>query len=794
MFKNYLKIAVRIIKKHKGYSFINVAGLTIGMACCILILLYIQDELSFDQYHQNADRIYRLTYAEEIGGVTDHYAMSPFPAAPTFASNLPEIASFARIMFRTGLFTYKNNKFDESGIMYADSAFFKIFSFDFVHGNPNTALQNPGEIVLTAASAEKIFGSEDPLGKILNLNGDGDLKVTGVINQVPRNSHFKFNYAVSMTTLQQRRPELFKAWMWILGWSYVLLEENAEPIVVSSKFDDMVQTHTGKEAAQSGTKMTYQLQKVTDIHLRSQLQAEIEGNGSINNVIIFAIIAVFILGIACINFMNLSTARSTSRGKEIGLRKVLGAHKNRLVYQFLSESILIAVLGMFFALLVVELVLPAFNYLSGKEMNTNYWGNWVFVQGLPALVIITGLIAGSYPAFFLSRFNPVTTLKGQMSKKSNHPSFRNSLVVLQFSISIFLIASTMLVFSQLNYMKDKKLGFDNEQVVVVDIKGQIIRQKFESFKNELSQNTNVLHASFASGIPGRVNAVLTTFQEGKDEKDSHTFDVIFSDFDFTKTYELEIVKGRDFSRDFIADTSGTFLINEAAANKLGWGEETVGKKIGFSLDHMGVIVGIVKDFHYKSLRSAIGPLAICLSKDPEDYLSLKVKAENISGTLAFIEDKWHEFGTERNFEYFFADEKFESLYQADERFSKIVLLFSIISIFVACLGLFGLASFSAERRIKEIGIRKVLGASVTGITLLLSKDSTKWVLVSNIIAWPIAWFAMNNWLQNFAYRIDIGWWVFALAGGLALFVALLTVSTQAIRAALANPVKSLRYE
>ncbi|MFQ5824980.1 MAG: ABC transporter permease [bacterium] len=668
MFKNYLIIALRNIKRYKGYSILNIAGLALGMACCILILLYVQDELSFDKFQANADRLYRLTYAEEIGGVNDHYAMSPFAAAPAFTMNLPQISAFSRIAFRTGLITYENKKFDESGIMYADASFFEIFTFRFIKGNPKTALQDPGSIVLTEESAVKIFGKENPLGKTLNLNSDGDLKVTGIINNVPRNSHFRFNYTVSMKTVQRRRPELLTAWLSIFGWSYVLLEEGTDPKEVESKFDEIVQTHTGEEAARSGTKIAYELQKLTDIHLRSHLQAEIEGNGDIRNVYIFSMIAVFILGIACINFMNLSTARSANRSKEVGLRKVLGANKNRLISQFLSESIIMSLLGLLIAIIIVELMLPAFNNLTEKEISINYLNNSIFVIGLVGLVIFTGFIAGSFPAFFLSAFHPVAALRGQFSRKANRSTFRNGLVVLQFTISIILIANTILVLNQLDYMKDKKLGFDKEQVLVVRIKGRTIRQKFESFKNELLQNSNLHIASYANGIPGRINTVLTVFQEGKDESDTHTFD------------------------------------------------------------------------------------------------------------------------------YFFVDKNFDSLYHSEERLSKIILFFAFVAIFIACLGLFALASFNVEQRTKEIGIRKVLGASVSGIVLLLSKEFTKWVLVSNIIAWPVAYYAMNKWLQNFAYRIDIGLMTFLTAGMLALVIASVTVCYQAIKAATANPVNSLRYE
>ncbi len=800
MIRNYLKIAFRHFKRQKGYTFINIAGLAIGMACCILILLWVYDELSFDRYHENADRIYRITYAEEIGGAYDHYAIPPFVAAPTFAAELPEVIAYSRLWQRTGLITYENKKFDETKIFYVDPDFFKIFSHEFIAGDPDTALDAPGSIVLTEDTAKKIFAHENPLGETVNLNADGDLKVTGIVKNVSRNSHFRFNYLVSMNTIQGRRAEFLDtefsdAWFVIQGWSYIMLDERADAEVVEKKLAPIVEKHAGEKARKYGQKMFYFLQRLTDIHLKSHLQAEIEGNGDIRYVYVFSIVAAFILLIACINFMNLSTARSANRGMEVGMRKVFGAHKKRLIYQFITESVGLSFCGLFLALVIVELSLPVFNNLTGKEINEASILNFVVGLGLIGLVAFTGLAAGSYPAFYLSSFQPIETLRKKMQSGSRRGFLRSSLVILQFTISVILIISTFIVIIQLRFMKDQKLGFKKEQVLAVRIKGNAIPQQNEAFKNELKKNASVLEAAYSNGIPGKTQTVLTLFQEGMPASVTHTFDFIFADYDFVKTYEIEIAKGRDFSREFGSDKGGAFLINEIAAAKLGWGEETLGKKIGYSDEVMRPIVGIVKDFHYKSLKEVIGPLAIFLAPENLPLLSIKMNTNDISAALSFIEKTWTSFEKDRSFEYFFVDENFDSLYHSEEQLSQIITFFAFIAIFVASLGLFGLASYTAEQSTKEIGIRKVLGASVGSIVVALSKNFLKWVLIANVIAWPMAYFVMKNyWLSNFPFRIPISILTFIAAGMLSAFIALLTVSFQSLKAALTNPAETLKYE
>ena len=795
MLKNYLKIALRNINKHKGYSFINIAGLAVGMTCCILILLWVQDELSYDRYNENADRIYRITYAEEIGGAFDHYALPPFPAAPAFAAELPGISAYTRLWQRTSLIKHADNNFDERNIFYVDKDFFKIFSHEFIEGNPATALENPGSIVLTRDMAKKIFGDKDALGETLNLSTDGDLRVTGVVENVPRNSHFHFNCLVSINTIQGRRAEYLDAWLVIVGWSYLLLEENADAKILEGKIAPVVEKYTGEDARKYGTKMFYYLQPLTDIHLKSNLEGEIEGNGDIRYVMVFSLIALFILLIACINFMNLSTARSANRGKEVGLRKVLGAYKKRLVMQFLIESTGFAIVALILALNLIWFLLPAFNDLTGKEITMVSLLSWGVAFGLVGLVGFTGLAAGSYPAFYLSSFQPLETIRQKRQRGSGRSVLRNVLVILQFAISIVLIISTFIVLEQLNFMKNQKLGFKKEQVLAVRIRGDGIREQLEPFRNELKKNVNIQEVSYSNGIPGSTETVLTVFQEGKPENVTHTFNYIFSDYDFLKTYEIELFQGRDFSHEFGADNEGAYLINETAVAKLGWGEHTLEKKIGFSREVMRPIVGIVKDFHYRSLKEVIGPLAIFLRPNQGSYSSIRMNTEDISSTLSYIEKTWNTFEKERSFDYFFVDENFDALYNSEERLSQIITFFSFIAIFVACLGLFGLASYTAEQSTKEIGIRKVLGASVGSIVFQLSQNFIKWVLVANVIAWPLTYFVLKNyWLPHFPFRISLSLLTFAAAGMMALCIAMLTVSFQSIKAAFANPVDSIRYE
>ena len=795
LLSNYFKVIARRIRRQKAYSFITLIGLAVGMTCCIMILFWILDELSYDRYHEKADRIHRLVYSEEIGGITYDYALPSFAAAPAFSAELPEIETYTRLWPRAGLFKYGEKTFDERNIYYADKDFFQIFSHAFIEGDPATALMEPGSVVLTRNSAKKIFGDRNPMGQTLNLNADGDLKVTGIVENTPRNSHFHFNYLVSINTIQGRRAEILENWLLIAGWSYILLDRGADAAQVEKKLPPLTDKYIGTKAREVGQKMLFTLQPLTGIHLQSHLEGEIEANGDIRYVYIFSLIAAFILLIACINFMNLSTARSADRGKEVGLRKVLGAHRKRLIFQFLTESIGFSLLSLGLALCAVWIMLPISNRIAGKDIHMTTLMSPSVIMGLFLLMVFTGLAAGCYPAFYLSSFQPIDTIRRKLQGGSRKSNFRSILVILQFSISIILIISTLVVLKQLNFMKNQKLGFNKDQVLAVNLRSQAIRDQMDVFKNELKKHPAVEEVSFSSSIPGEPTAVLTINVEGQPEDVTHSLDFIFCGYDFLKTYEIELAAGRDFSKQMGTDKEKAVLINEAAAVKLGWGNEAVGKKIGFSPENMRSIVGVVEDFHYRSLKQTISPLAILLQPERTGYISIRLNTDNVNQTLVYVEKTYKNFEKERGFQHLFVDEYFDALYNSEERLSRIVSFFSFIAIFIAGLGLFGLASFTAEQNRKEIGIRKILGASVGSIVSRLSRDFLKWVLAANVIAWPVTYFVLKNyWLDDFPFRTKMSLILFIGAGFLAVAIALLTVSYQTLKAALEDPVTSLRYE
>jgi putative ABC transport system permease protein len=798
---NYSKIALRKFRKQKGYSFINIVGLAIGLAACLLILLWVKDELSYDRYHENADRIYRVAQFGEIGGAAERLAVAPFPAAAAFASEVPEVEAYARLLWIAPLAVVEGRKFDLEEIYLADPGFFDIFTHPFLAGDGQKALASPGSLVLNEETALKLFGRADVVGRTVNFSNEYDLTVTGVIKNVPANSHFRFNGLVSLATLANRPDihSIMEDWFRLSGWIYVLLRDKADPRTVEAKMAAVTLKHVGEELRKSGTKMELKLVPLTDIHLRSRLEGEIGRSGDIRYVYAFSTIAAFILVLACINFMNLATARSAGRGKEVGLRKTMGARRGNLIFQFLGESLFMSVLASVGAVALVGLALPSFNRLAGKSISPSSLLGGGSIFALAGLVLLTGILGGSYPALFMSAFRPAAVLKGTIGRGLKRGSFRSVLVVFQFSVSIILMVGTWIVLSQTRYMKTRDLGFDKDRVLVVNMRGDTARRSAEALANDLKSNANIGEATQTSGAPGRVGTYMTINLEGRPEREQFVAGVIWSDFDFIATYGIPMVAGRDFSRSFVSDAGGVFLINETAAQRMGWGPDAVGRKIGFDADDLREIVGIMKDFHFASLKEPIAPLVVRLATRQElppraRFLSLKLRTDDIPATLAFVKAKWAE-RSERGFEYFFADEEFDTLYRNEERIGRIIAAFAIMAIFVACMGLFGLASFAAEQRTKEIGVRKVLGASEAGLAALLSKEFLKWVLIANAIALPAAYLIMSRiWLANFPYRTNPGPLTFLSITGLSVLAALLTVSWQATRAAIANPVDSLRYE
>jgi putative ABC transport system permease protein len=810
MFQSYLKIALRNIVHQKSYSFINIIGLAIGITCCILILLYVQDELSYDRYHANAGRIYRVGLHGIIGSNEINGTFTAAPMAEALMLEFPEVEQACRIRnFGFPVIRYEDKVFSEERFFWADSNIFEVFSIPFIQGDPKTALTKPLSVVITESAAKKYFGDENPMGKILNADNRRDYMVTGVMEDVPHNSHFHFDFLRSLST--NERAANNPLWISNNYQTYVLLKEGHPAEKLEAKFVDLVRKYVGPQIEQAagisydqlveaGGAYGYFLQPLTDIHLYSHLEGELEPNGDATYVYGFAIIAFAILLIACINFMNLATARSTKRAREVGIRKTLGSNRAQLIRQFLAETIFMSFISVLIALVMVKLLLPYFNNLAGKQLVLDIFGNPRNLAALAGLVIFVGLLAGSYPAFFLASFQPVKVLKSSGLVKTNgrSPLLRSALVVFQFLISIILIIGTFVVRDQIHYIQNKNLGYDKAQVVVIEKTDDIGRQ-IETFKEELAQQPGVINASNSNVLFGQTFSSNAHILPGASGEETHLLWTMRTDYNFVETYQVEMAAGRFFSRDFPTDSTAVVL-NEAAVRAMGL-EDPVGKEVirmgptpEQSIRHN--IIGIVKDLHFESLRQEIRPMAIKLFGRGGfgRNTSVRIATENVPQTLDALKTTWHKFAGNQAFEYVFFDEEFSRLYAAEQRTGQILTIFSMLAIFIACLGLFGLASFTTEQRTKEIGIRKALGASVTNVVRLLFKEFAKWVAIATVIAWAVSYFAVKEWLQNFAYRVDINLLIFLAAALLALVIAFITVSYQTVRAAVANPVDALRYE
>jgi putative ABC transport system permease protein len=798
MILNYLKTAWRNIRKQKGYSLINLSGLAIGMACCLLILLFVQDELSYDRYHENAERIYRVIIDAEIGGSLSQLALCPFAAPPVFAEEIPEVEAYVRLVGigRRQIIEYQEQSFEEEGIFLADETFFDIFTHKFLDGHQDNVLNEPGSVVLTQDTAQRLFGDEDALGKTLTFAPVGDLHVTGIIQNVPRNSHFHFNYLISFKSLSEQQRAGLEQWLSVQGYAYLLLDKQADVQAVRDKIPEIVENHTGQQARKFGISMQFRIQKMTDIHLYSNIQGEIEPNGSIIYVYVFSAIALFILLIACINFMNLSTARSSNRAREVGLRKVFGAFRKNLVGQFLSESMLISLASLILALGLASLALPLFNTFSGKEMTAGVLFQPIIVAGMLFLILFSGLMAGSYPAFFLSGFQPIAVFRGVLSKGAKSSVLRRVLVVFQFSLSVALIIGTGIVLRQIDYMKNKDLGFDKENMLVVPVQTPETARNHVGIKTELLQNPNITQATFSSGVPGRTGELRLMVPEGKTESETFSMYIFRCDYDYIPAYGMRLLSGRNFSTDFSTDADAAYIVNEVAARKFGWTpDEAVDKKLAFAEGRPGQIIGVVSDFHFQPLSEEIEPMALMLEKQALAFVSMRIDPRNMSAAIDFVREKWTGLEPGHEFDYFFLDEDLATRYASEDRLSDILSLFALLAIVIACLGLLGLASYTAEQRTREIGIRKVLGASTNSVILKLSKEFVKWVLIANVIAWPLTYWIMRNyWLSGFPYRTDPTIWIFLTAGTASIVIALITVGFQVVRAATANPADSLRHE
>ncbi len=805
MFKNYLKVALRNLLRNKGFTLINVSGLVVGMTCAILILLYVQFELSYDKFHQNAENIYRIAWMSDRP-----QTRTPHPMAQAMVKDFPEVVQAVTLspLWGPGLtrpklsVRYEEKRFDEPGFFSADSTFLKVFSFNLIQGDAKTALRETGGVIITEEIAQKYFGQEGALGKtlILDVGQEFPMKVTGVIENIPANSHFKFDFLLSYVTLKPLNDGEYYTWADFGHFNYIMLKDGSDPKTLEAKIPDWVQTYLNlPEEVFNRLKngeVRFALQPITNIHLHSNLKWELEANSSITNVYLFSSAALFILLIACINFMSLSTARSANRAKEVGVRKVVGSNRTQLVKQFLGESFLLAIISILITIAMVELLLPYFNGLTGKALDFNLFGDPGIFARIIAITVFVAILSGSYPAFFLSAFKPIVVLRGKIQTGMKSIIFRRTMVVLQFAISIALIAGTGIVASQLNFLQSKNLGFDKEQIVVLPMRDPAMRPQYESIKNEILRDSDILHASAVSNVPGsRFNQNPINWEPDAQNRNVQASEIRV-DFDFFKTLGIEIKQGRSFSKEFSTDLEHSFILNETAARQFQW-DSPLNKEIVWFDDEVtrrGEVIGVAGDFHFQSLHKSIEPLIFQVLPDEFNYMLVKIATNNLVRTLTVLENKWAEFDPGHTFEYSFLNDDFDKLYRSEESMQKIFGHFTVLAIFVAGLGLFGLMTFSVQQRFKEIGIRKVLGASLPGIVTLLSREYLRLVLLANIIAWPIAYLTMNNWLQEFAYRTNINWLIFVLAGGLALLIAFVTVSWQAIRAALANPVDSLRYE
>lgn len=784
MFKSHLIIAIRNILKQKAFSLINISGLAVGMACCLLIVLWIQDELSFDRFHEQGDRIYRVTdESTERNG--RHTAHTPAPYAQALLREFPEITAAVRFDDPQSEFiTYENKQFWVKGFSYADPEILEVFSFPLLRGNAETALKDTRSIVISEEMARKFFGDADPLGRTLKVGSEytTDYHITGIMKNIPANSQLQFDCLVS-----------FHGKRGNIGWgqwnytTYVLLSPNAGAYELEQKFPAFVDKYL-PETTRPYTRL--HLQPLWDIHLHSKLHGDHATNRDIDHVYIFSAIGLLILILALINFINLSTGRAAARFKEVGVRKVVGARRSQLIKQFLTESCLLAFAALFLGLLLVDTFLPVFNNLAGKQLHFGFFENLSLLLIAAGITLFTGLAAGIYPAFFLSA-PPPTRVFTQHKGQGRTPLLRRILVISQFAVSIIFIACTLIVHGQLQYIQDKDLGYDKDHLLILPIFYTEVQQKYGVFKEEILRHPAVFNAAATAYHPSRGNYHQNARWEGMPADLYPYLDWIPADHDFIKTLGLELTAGRDFSKEFPTDTKEAYILNEAAVKEIGW-ENPIGKWL--EIVKRGTVIGVVKDFHYKSLHNSIGPAALYIWPEGLHYLMVRISAADMPASIAFLGKKWEQFFPARQFEYFFFDEDFDRLYKTEMRLGEIFDHVAGLAIFIACLGLFGLASFTAEQRTKEIGIRKVFGAAVSQIVVLLSEDFARWVLLANLAAWPLTWYIMSRWLQNFAYRADLTLWPFLLAGIITLLIALLTIITQTVKAATANPVETLKHE
>jgi ABC-type antimicrobial peptide transport system permease subunit len=785
MFKNYLKVAFRNLKRHKGYSFINITGLAIGMACCLLISLWVLDELSFNRFHTHADQLYRVEFDQNYSGKLFHVTVSPYPMARALESEIPEIEHAVRTAGMGELLVrYGDKILYQDGIMAVDPAYLQIFTFPLVKGDSHTALSDPLSMIVSEELAEKYFGEEDPLGQTLTINTRHTFRITGIMKNIPQNSDFRFKMLLSFKFLEDQ-GYTNDSWDSNNIPTYIKLRGDASAAQVTAKITELNARNRDTED------LTFSLMPLARIHLYSHFGFD-TGPRASQYVYIFSVIAFFVLLIACINFMNLSTARSAKRAKEVGIRKVVGAVRGEITRQFYGESLLFTLISLVIALGIVVVALPLFNSLTGKSISLNLFSYWELLGGLAGVALVTGLISGSYPALFLGSFQPIRTLRGKLRSGPKSVFFRRALVVVQFTLSISLIIGTGVVYSQLNFLKSKKLGYEKEHTVYLPMRG-VDRSLYGRLKSELKRNPDLLGVSGARHRPSAIGSNTdNALWEGRDpEIDVSTY-MTQVDYDFFETMGIGLVEGRSFSQEFSTDRESAYIINEELVKVMGV-ESAVNLRFGFG-NTDGQVIGIVRNFHFLSLKRNIEPLVITLNPDSINYVMIRLSSQNIPAALALIEETWKRVVPNFPFEFRFMNEDFDALYRGEERMGDILKYFAGLAVFIACLGLLGLASFAAEQRTKEIGIRKVLGASSYQITALIYKEFIILLGAANLVAWPVSYLVMRGWLQDFAYRTGISVFIFVIAALAAVLSAFLTVGFQALKASRANPVKALRYE
>ena len=802
MFGNYLISAIRHLLKYKSTSVINVLGLAGGMACCVLIMLYVQDELSYDQHHRKKDRIYRVAESATVAGNPVEVAITPAPWGPALAEDYPQIERFTRIMppVSRWLIQFNDKSYYEQNFVFADSSIFDVFTIPLIQGSAKTALTEPNTVVVSESMSNKYFGEVNPIGEVLTCDNVYRFTITGIMQDMPVNSHFQFDFLTSYASLESNRLYDEPSTMQTQGLNhsvhtYLLLQENSTPGDLENELPRFLEKHLYEQLQSTGIEARPYLQSLTDIHLYSNLEYEFRTNSNIRSIFIFTSLAAFVLLIACINFMNLATARSSRRSREVGVRKVLGANQGQLIAQFIFESVFLSTVAMFVTLGLVHLLLPTFNLMSGKTITLSLITTWL-VPILVAISVLSGILAGGYPAFFLSSFKPVSVLTGALSAGASSPLLRKTLITFQFVVSTSTIVGTVVVLSQLEYMQNKDLGFEKEQVVIIRMPDANAISGYKAYKSAVLQYPAIVSVSSSTNIPGGRPRIALVQPEGLKEEHSLAYQIIRTDFDFIETMGIRMVAGRSFSHGFSTDSTAC-LINETAVQNLGW-DNPIGKtyKITMLSDYYPPyeVIGVMEDFHNQSLHQQIEPL-IVLPSGPVTYMEVRVQREETTRGIEILKEQWQNtFPNHPALDYYFLDHSLDQLYDSEQRLGSVFFAGAVLSIFIACLGLFGLSSFLAEQRTREIGVRKALGASVPNIIQLLSWDFTKLVLLALAIGLPLSYFGLLTWLEEFPYRIELGPWVFLLAGINALLIAWLTVGFHAIKAATSNPTAALQSQ